>query len=338
MLVSDLFSAPAPPVAGEAPLLAVLTRHPARREGLAFAVHHAVAHPWWGQHVAVDARRARWLPEALASVSALAGLADAGAEKAARHQRALVLALPYQLARLAGAADAPVRGAVPGQGQARAAPEAVRSGKAALGLEAIRRAMSDTLYDATLRDLLREHGLGLLDEAVALERLAAAAPRPEVVRDLARRWLDEEHGDEDIGGLRPDLLLEYFVGDAAVDGGARELLGLLAGNAQLRGVIDAALGQGGGAPTLDGARLVGTLAALLGDEAPPELRRWLDLLAPLSGGGPPSRWGPEVLSGLAGQLGLDADGQAALQGAAALVFQLLEVPAEAPVAPGPPPE
>ncbi|PKN53819.1 MAG: hypothetical protein CVU56_29840, partial [Deltaproteobacteria bacterium HGW-Deltaproteobacteria-14] len=324
VVVDSLFFAPPPPLDAGEPLLAVLTRHPALREGLEFAVAHAVAHQWWGGLVGVDQLAAPWLGEALAGVAALGYFGDAGAKKAERRQRELWLALPYQVAHATGGRDLPVRTAA---ARLRTTTEiaGIHHGKAALWLDATRRLMSDTLYQEALRKLATELAWGRIDDVALVDRLAAAAPRPQEIRDLARRWLDEAHGDEDIGPLRPDLLAEYLVSDAAVQGGARELVGLLASNDQVKRLVGELLTAGeDGAPTLDGARLVGTLAQLLGEDAPPEVKRWLDVLAAAGAGGPASQWGPEVARQLAGQLGLGEEEQEVVKGLSALLFRALD--------------
>lgn len=302
------------------PLLAVLTRHPALREGLAFAVAHAVAHQWWGQLVGVDAAREAWLGEALAGVAALTYFEDAQTTRAVRRQRELLLALPYQLARLLGGRDHPVR--VARERLATTAEiAAIHHGKAALWLDATRRAMSDTLFREALREVAREGAFTTLDSRALVAALAARAPdRGEITR-IAARWLDGAHGDEDIGGLRPDLLLEYLVGDAAVQGGARELVTLLADNEQLGELLGELLGAG----ELDAGRLVGAAARLLGDGADPEVKRWLDLVSGVAEGRPAS-WAPDAIDLLLGELGVDGADRDAIRRATDLVFESLDAP------------
>lgn len=305
------------------PLLAVLTRHPALREGLAFAVAHAVAHQWWGQLVGVDAAREPWLSEALAGVAALMYFDDAQTTRAVRRQRELLLALPFQLARLLGGRDHPVRVARDRLATT-AAIAAIHHGKAALWLDATRRAMSDTLYREALRGVVRDHAHATIDRRTFVEALAARAPdRGEVAR-LATRWLDEAHGDEDIGGVRPDLLLEYLVGDAAVQGGARELMAMLADNEQLGELLEGLLGSG----EVDAGRLVATVARLLGDGADPEVKRWLDLVSGVAEGRP-SSWAPGAIDLLLDELGVGGPDRDAIRRATELVFETLDAPADA---------
>jgi len=334
VVVDSLFFAPPTPMDAGEPVLAVLTRHPALREGLEYAVAHAVAHSYWGDLVATDAARAPWVDEALASVAALRYFGDAGAGRAERRQRELFLALPYQVARSTGAPDLPVRTpAVRFRSALDAA--AIHHGKAALWLDATRRRVSDTIYDEALRALVTEHAWGELDDGALVARLAKGAPRPQEVRDLARRWLDETHGDEDIGSLRPDLLAEYLVTDGVVQGGARELLGLLAKNDQVKQLIGELMAPGpDGEVSLDGVKLMGVMAQMLGEDAPPEMKRWLDVLAKAGAGGPPSSWGPEVVKSLAGQLGLDPNEQKLVEGLSGLLFQALDDSADGDDAPG----
>ncbi len=334
VMISDLFyAAPAEP-AGDDALLAVLTRHPQLQEALEFVVARQVARGWWGELVATDRAAEPWVDEALSGVGALRYFKEARGDKAARRQRTLQLELAYQLSRLLGGSDRPVASSTR-QLSAPVEVGGIAHGKAGVYLDTQRRAMSDALYLEALRQARERHAHGVMRGVDLEASLVARSPRPEEARRRAQRWLRGAHADEDIGGLRPDVLAEYLLGDALTTGAARELLKVLAKNEQFGELIDA-LTAGGpdGGRGVDAGRLLKVLAEAFGAELGPEASTWAELAAKLVDGRP-SQWGPAamdaVLDAVGGDLGVDEEDRALLSGMASLLFHALDGAAPADV-------
>jgi len=76
---------------------------------------------------------------------------------------------------------------------------AIVYGKGALFFPELRRLMGDPAFFSALRGYARDHFLGLARPADLLEAFQRAAPDPAAVDRLHRRWIQETHGDEDIG-------------------------------------------------------------------------------------------------------------------------------------------
>ncbi|MFO0750729.1 MAG: hypothetical protein U1F43_34425 [Myxococcota bacterium] len=123
------------------------------------------------------------------------------------------------------------------------------------------------LFDAALR--------ALPPGPVALPALRTAwlaqAPRRAETEALLARWLDEAHADEDVGPIRPEVLLEYLVSDGAVDGTVRTLMDELGKRPDLIGKgLGGALGDG-----LTPGLALDLLDQLTGPKDP-TLQKWLD--------------------------------------------------------------
>ncbi len=301
------------------PVLNLLTNHPALRETLEFIVAHEVAHQWFGIVLGTDRVRDAWVDEGLAGAAGVHYFKQVHGDKAARRQRELQLKVPYQLSRTLGGADHPV--ATP--------PERLGSiyelggilyGKAGLFWDTLRRRVSNDAFFAGIRDIMSAHGFQSLDGRLLVDRLVASAPRPDDARRLAARWLEQRKGDEDIGSLAPDVLLEYLVADAAMDTGTRELLSLLTDNAQFDAIMGA-LFDGG---ELDMPKLVDVVGDMVGLE--PGARKWAKRLMSLADQ-KPSQWGATVnglLDEVGADLGLEKKERDILRGVTNLLFEALD--------------
>ncbi|MCB9731103.1 MAG: hypothetical protein H6745_00560 [Deltaproteobacteria bacterium] len=310
---------------GATPVATAIAKHPSSRETLEFILAHELAHQWWGLLVGADrARDGMIVDEGLAQLAAIQYFEKAHDAKAVRRQRELQLALPYQVHRLLGGVDRPLDtppSALSGAMEA----AGIVYGKGGSFFDTLARQISATITGEQLRDLARtaRYGLVSLDDVVG--RLVAHAPRPDDARALADRWIHATHADEDIGPLRPDLLFEYLVGDAAVAGGTRELLSQVLKDDQLRDIASALLGQGG--QGLDEAALLRAVTDALGDRVDPRMRPWLDLAQRVMSE-PASKWGPELVHAtldlVGDDLGLDAKDRALIEALGGRLIEALD--------------
>jgi hypothetical protein len=214
---------------------------------LEFVTAHEVAHQYWHGIVGSDSRQHPFVDEGLAQYSAMLYLEDRyGAERARRDGDAQVR-MNYQFMRLLGQPDAAVDRPV----AAFATPIAYAGlvyGKGPYLYRELRSAVGDAAFFDALRAYVARYRFRLAPPRGFVELLATGR-RAARVRALARRWLDESHGDEDLG--RADLggMLAQMLGPEAAGMGpqlqqALELIGgLPGGGGQGRGVAG---GAGGG--------------------------------------------------------------------------------------------
>jgi hypothetical protein len=179
---------------------AVEDLQPLLREIFEFTVAHEVAHQWWSAAVGSDALAWPYLDESLANFSALLYVERRHGREAARRQEFLQMRFNYLVHRMAGGADAPAdRPASRYESSLQYA--AIVYGKAALFFPELRRLLGEEAFFSALRSYWREHFLGLAGPADLLRAFRGVAPDPAAVETLHRRWIEEAHGDEDLGRL-----------------------------------------------------------------------------------------------------------------------------------------
>lgn len=223
---------------------------------LEFVTAHEIAHQWWYGIVGNDERVEPWIDEALAQWSAILYIEErygpARADEEARRQ----VAMGYRAMRMMGAPD----GAVDRPASAFVPPITYGGliyGKAPYLYRAIRTELGDAAFFAALQRYVAQHRFRMAPERGPIEALASG-PHARRVRTIARRWLDEAHGDEDLGG-----------------GDAREVLGAIlpselqeqlrdpAVQAMVRQLMQRGLGDGDS--TEDAAEMMEAIEALLGE-------------------------------------------------------------------------
>jgi hypothetical protein len=204
-----------------------------------FVIAHEVAHQWWHALVGNDSITAPVVDEPLAQFSAC--LYWEQAHGAAEGRRVCDLQVPaqYRVMRALGQPDAP----------ADQPTEAFVSslqyggvvyGKAPGFYQAARSVVGDEALLAGLRGYVATHAFGVARPADLLAALQAAAPdHAAALEGLWRRWIQEAHGDADLG----------VDGAGAGDiGGLGALGGLLGGASGLGGIgggLEQLLGPGG---------------------------------------------------------------------------------------------
>jgi hypothetical protein len=264
-----------------------------------FVTAHEVAHQLWHGLVGSDSRMHPWLDESLAQWSAMLYVEERYGRARARAEGDRQVRMNYQLMRLQGAAD----GAVDRPVSAFASPIAYAGlvyGKGPYFYEAVRAAIGDDALFAALADYARRFAFGTAPRRAIVDVLAAHGDARRV-RALAQRWLDERHGDEDLGRGDARTLVATTLGvDAdALPPGLESIFGALAGG------LGGATGAGGTGGVPGGA------------DIPPEL---LEALGGMLGAG-----GAGARGGTRGTRGIDgaAADEAGLGGLETMI-QLLE--------------
>ncbi|MGE0787386.1 MAG: M1 family aminopeptidase [Sandaracinaceae bacterium] len=263
----------APSADASSPLGGLLsaTQGPERRAAmLEFVTAHEVAHQYWHAVVGSDSRQHPVQDEALAQYSALLYVEDRyGAERARREADQQVLA-GYHMMRLLGhpdaAADRPASAF-----DDMLSYGGIVYGKAPFLYVELRRRLGDRRFFSALRSYATDYRFVTAPPRALFDRMARGSHAARV-RALVARWLDQAHGDDDLG--QPDL--GRMLGDESMDPQLRALLGsqlpALLGGADGGGAPDLEgllrqLGGAGGADGVDPERL---LQQLLGGSAPTE--------------------------------------------------------------------
>ncbi len=188
---------------------------------LEFCVAHEVAHQWWHGMVGSDSRVHPFVDEGLAQYSAILYLEDRYGKERATRDGDMNSKTSYQMMRMMGTPDAPVDRPV-AQFASSLAYGGLIYGKGPYFYEALRKLLGDDAFFALVRDYTAQNrfkqapGRGLAD-------LAASGPKEAKVRALAAHWLDEAHGDEDLGKLDLGSMLGGVLGGAG-GAGLQDLL------------------------------------------------------------------------------------------------------------------
>jgi len=179
---------------------------------LEFVTAHEVAHQYWHGLVGSDSRLHPFVDESLAQWSAALYLEDRYGPERARRDADLNIRMNYQTMRLLGRPDGPVdRPASAFSDPLRYA--GIVYGKGPYLYNALREAAGDTVFFRALRRYVETWRFrsapptGFTDALVA-EHPAGASR----YRNLARRWLQESHGDDDLGRADMTSLLQSVLG------------------------------------------------------------------------------------------------------------------------------
>ncbi len=180
---------------------------------LEFVTAHEVAHQWWPGLVGSDSREHPFQDESLAQWSAVLYAKERyGPERAKQEADRQVLA-NYHTMRLLGGDDGAVDRPV-SSFAGELAYAGLVYGKGPFFYREVAKAVGDDAFFTALRAYVTQHRFkqaparGLVDELSKGDHGAK-------VRELSKRWLDEAHGDEDLG--KPDMraLLASFLGEEA---------------------------------------------------------------------------------------------------------------------------
>jgi len=217
---------------------------------LEFVTAHEVAHQYWHGLVGSDSRLHPFVDESLAQWSAALYLEDRYGAERSRRDADLNIRMNYQMMRMLGRPDGPVdRPAAAFDDQLRYA--GIVYGKGPYLYNALREAAGDEVFFRAVRryvDTWRFRTApttGFVDALVAEHGAGAAR-----YRGLARRWLQESHGDDDLGQANMASLLQGVMGGNASPEmqQAIEMLGPM-----LQGLMNQG---GGGAPSGGGPQRI----------------------------------------------------------------------------------
>lgn len=205
---------------------------------LEFVTAHEVAHQWWHGLVGSDSRAHPFVDESLAQWSAVLYFEEVHGAERARVEAERQVAMNYVMMRLQDNADAAVDRPASAFTPAIAYAGLVY-GKAPFLWPALRTELGDEAFFAGLRAYVERYRLREAPPRGLVEVLAERADRGTArsVRRLAHRWLEERHGDEDLGPIEAGRMASAMLGmDASTmppgmfDEGTVELLmGLLSG-------------------------------------------------------------------------------------------------------------
>lgn len=199
---------------------------PYMKDTLEFVVAHEVAHQWWNAVVGSDSKRHPFVDEALANHSAIYYFEKTYGKAAADIQTEIQLRLPYQISRLAGAADRPVD--LPTSEYKNMMEYAATVyGKGALYFGEMRTRNGDASHFGFLKDYYGRFQFKVARPDDLIGGLADASRDPAATRALSERWLRQSHGDEDIGGIRIAVVAKYMLGGAVLDGAIGQVIELL---------------------------------------------------------------------------------------------------------------
>jgi len=165
------------------------------------SVAHETAHQWWAIGVGSDVRRAPWLDESLTNYCAMLYYKDRyGAAQYAKMVQ-INLTQPYQMARLLGSPDVAVAEAVD-QFQNDLQYGAIVYGKGALYYQALQQLVGDAAFDSALQKYFSQYRGKMATDADLLQAFSSTdAAQAEAIKALHQHWIQEQHGDADIGTL-----------------------------------------------------------------------------------------------------------------------------------------
>lgn len=197
---------------------------------LEFVTAHEVAHQWWHGIVGSDSRQHPFVDESLAQYSAILYMEERhGAERALEEANRQV-AQNYHMMRLGGQLDGAVDQPVDAFSD-EVAYAGLVYGKGPFFYREVRASLGDAAFFASLQRYVRQNRFRSAGHRAIVDALAQG-PRAADVRLLATRWLEESHGDEDLGQPDMDALLGSWLGTDAVQqvgGLLQNLLGGLSG-------------------------------------------------------------------------------------------------------------
>ena len=182
-----------------------------------FVTAHEVAHQWWHGIVGSDSREHPVVDEALAQYSAIVYLEDRyGAERAKQDGDSNVKA-NYQMMRMMGspdgAADRPARGA------SSSVYAGLVYGKAPYFYAKLRQMIGDAAFFNGIRAYVDKYRMQIAPARGVVDVVAGGAKAADArkVKKLAAHWLDEAHGDADLGKADLSRMLGGKLGGGALD-------------------------------------------------------------------------------------------------------------------------
>ncbi len=244
---------------------------------LEFVTAHETAHQWWHGVVGSDSRRHPWVDESLAQYSAMLYFEDRYSAARAEEEGERQVAMNFHVMRLEHHADAPVDRAA----SAFTSPmdyAGLVYGKGPYLYRALRRELGDATFFQRLRNYVTTYRMRVAPARGVVD-VMATGDHGARVRALARRWLDERHGDDDLGPSTMDSVMSRMLPpEIANDPAMRAMLGQV-----MQGMMSG--GGGGGTPDLSsllGGAGGGGAGGGGGEEVSPEM---MQAIEQMMGGG-----------------------------------------------------
>jgi len=185
----------------------LLAGNPMIEQLLEFVVAHEVAHQWWNAVVGSNSKKYPFIDEAMANYSAVLYFEHFYGREAAEKQMEMQMKLNYQMHRLLGGSDQPVLlPASAYNGPLEYA--AIVYGKGALGFDSMRKTMGDDAFFTALKKYYKQYWFGIAgpyDFKLVAEEVEPK--KKEALESVYKRWMEEQHGDEDIGKGSLDSLI-----------------------------------------------------------------------------------------------------------------------------------
>jgi hypothetical protein len=177
-----------------------------------FVTAHEVAHQYWHGLVGSNSRHHPFIDESLAQWSAALYLEDRYGTERARRDADLNVRMNYQFMRMLGEADGPVDRPT----SAFTSPMRYAGlvyGKGPYLYNALREAAGDAAFFRALRRYVNTWRFRTAPPTGFVDALIAEAPNAAPrFRTLARRWLHETHGDDDLGEANLSTMLGGMLG------------------------------------------------------------------------------------------------------------------------------
>lgn len=166
---------------------------------LEVTIAHEVAHQWWAISVGSDSQRYPWVDESLTNWSSMLYMEDRYGKAKAEEMMDLHLKTSYSMGVMLGGGDAPAN--LPTSAYTNNLQYgAIIYGKAALFYDKLRELVGDEAYFAALREYYATYRDRLAGPATLHRIVVSKAPAKQARIDaLYRRWIEEKHGQEDIG-------------------------------------------------------------------------------------------------------------------------------------------
>jgi hypothetical protein len=198
-LVTVALAITAEPAGGD-PLAGLMAAFMRSTHSVEFILAHEVAHQWWHALVGSDSSRHPFLDEALANYSAVLYFEKRHGSESAQQQLQLELSMPYQLYRAMGGPDGRVDRPVK-EFSSQLEYAALVYGKGALFFNALRKTFSRRALLRFLKAYAARFAFRQARPEDLLKTAEAVLKKKLKVRRLYRRWILENHGDQDVGTL-----------------------------------------------------------------------------------------------------------------------------------------
>jgi hypothetical protein len=184
-------------------------------------IAHEVAHQWWAIGVGSDSQKHPFVDESLTNWSSMLYFEDRYGAAKAEQMRDLHLRTSFSMGAMLGGGDRPAN--LPTSAYANNMQYgAVIYGKGALFYDELRKLVGDAAFFGALRDYYAgwNHRIAGPQTLRAVVEAKLPAKRAQIGA-LYRRWIEEAHGKEDIGGgMNLDLggMLGSILGGGGIGG------------------------------------------------------------------------------------------------------------------------